>query len=141
MGPGRWDVPQVATQAAVCCLRAATTGLEAWHYQLDPEQHCSKRLMSMLRRRPMVIVHVMDAILKAGENHQRDFVSLTTVHPLATALDVCRNAPELRSESEFVAGRHVAVAGMEEVLQEVAYLQADVAEVGPAGHLDVRLSP
>ena len=68
-------------------------------------------------------------------------MSLTTVHPLATALDVCRNAPELRSESEFVAGRHVAVAGMEEVLQEVAYLQADVAEVGPAGHLDVRLSP
>jgi len=40
-----------------------------------------------------------------------------------------------------VAGRHVAVAGMEEVLQEVACLQADVAEVGPAGRLDVMLFP
>ena len=92
-------------------------------------------------RRPVVIVQVMDAIPKAGESHQRDFVSLMTVLPPATALDVCRDAPELRSESEFVAGRRVAVAGMEEVLQEVAYLQADVAEVGLAGHLDVRLSP
>jgi len=125
----------------VCCLRAATTGLDAWHYRLDPEKRCSKRLMSMLRRRPVVIVQVMDAILKAGESHQRDFVSLTMAHPPATARDVCRNVPGLWSESEIVAGCHVAVASMEEVLQEVVYLQADVAEVGPVGRLDVRLSP
>jgi len=125
----------------VCCLKAATTGLEAWHCLLDHEKGCSKRLMSTLHRRPVVIVQMMDAILKAGESHQRDFVSLTTAHPLATARDVWRNGPGLRGESEIVAGRHVAVAGMEEVLQEVACLQADVAEVGPAGRLDVRLSP
>ena len=140
IGPGCWSVLQVATQAAVCCLKAATTGLEEWPW-LDHEKRCSKRLMSTLHRRPVVIVQVMDAIPKAGESHQRDFVSPTTARPLATARDVCRNGPGLRGESEIVAGRRVAVAGMGEVLREVACLQADVAEVGPAGRLDVRPSP
>jgi len=88
----------------------------------------------------VVIVQVMDAIPKAGESHQRDSVSLTAAHPVATAKDVCRNSPGLLGGSEILAGRQVAVAGMEEVLQEVACLQADSAEVGPAGRLDVMLS-
>jgi len=89
----------------------------------------------------MVIVQVMDAIPKAGESHQRDSVSLTTAHPVATAKNVCRNGPGLLGGSEILAGRQVAVAGMEEVLQEVACLQADAAEVGPVGRLDVMMSP
>jgi hypothetical protein len=116
-------------------------GLEAWHCLLDHEKRCSKRLMLTLHCRPVVIVQVMDAIPKAVESHQRDSLSLTTAHPLATARDVCRNGPGLLGGSEILAGRHVSVAGMEEVLQEVACLQADVAEVGPAGRLDVMLSP
>jgi len=141
IGPECRDVPQGAMQAVVCCLKAATTGLEAWHCLLDHEKRCSKRLMPTLHCRPVVIVQVMDAIPKAGESHQRDSVSLTTAHPLATARDVCPNGPGLLGGSEILAGRHVAVAGMEEVLQEVACLQAGVAEVGPAGRLDVMLSP
>ena len=97
--------------------------------------------MPTLQCWPVVIVQVMDAIPKAGESHQRGSVSLTMVQPLARARNVCRNGPGLLGGSEILAGRHVAVAGMEEVLQEVACLQADVAEVGPAGCLDVRPSP
>ena len=126
-------------QAAVCSLKAATTGLEAWHRLLDHEKRCSNWLIPTLHCRPVVIVQVMDAIPKAGESHQRDSVSLTTAHPLATARDVCHNGPGLLGASEILAGRHVA--GMEEILQDVACLQADVAEVGPAGRLDMMLSP
>ena len=116
-------------------------GLEGWHCLLDHEKHCSNWLMSTLHHQPVVIVQVMDAIPKAGESHQRDFVSLTTAHPLATTRDVCCKGPGLRGESEIVIGHHVVVAGMEEVLQEVACLQANAAEVGHAGCLDVMLSP
>jgi len=42
IGPGCLEVPQGVTQAAVCCLRAATTGLEAWH-MLGRGKRCSKR--------------------------------------------------------------------------------------------------
>jgi len=89
----------------------------------------------------VVIVQVMDAIPKAGESHHRDSVSLTTAHPVSTARDVCRNGPGLLGGSEILGRRHVVVAGMEEVLQEVACLQANAAEVGHAGCLDVMLSP
>jgi len=140
IGPGCLEVPQGATQAAVCCLRAATTGLEAWHL-LGREKSCSKRSMPTLRCLPVVIVQVMDAIPKAGESHQRDSVSLTTAHPVATVKDVCRNGPGLLGGSEILAGRQVAVAGMDEVLQEVACLEADAAEVGSTGRLDMMLSP
>jgi len=137
---GSWNVPLGATQAVVCCLRAATTGLEAWHL-LGHEKRSSKWLMPTLQCLPVVIVQVMDVIPKAGGSHQRDSVSMTTAHPVATARNMCRNGLGLLGGSEILAGRQVVVAGMEEVLQEVACLQADAAEVGPVGCLDVMLSP
>ena len=140
IGPGCLEVPQGATQAAVCCLRAATTGLEAWHL-LGHEKRSSKWLMPTLQCLPVVIVQVMDVIPKAGGSHQRDSVSMTTAHPVATARNMCRNGLGLLGGSEILAGRQVVVAGMEGVLQEVACLQADAAEVGPVGCLDVMLSP
>jgi len=63
----------------VCCLKAATTGLEAWHCLLDHEKRCSKRLMPTLHRRPVVIVQVMDAIPNAGESHQSAASQVTVV--------------------------------------------------------------
>jgi len=78
--------------------------------------------MPTLQWLTVVIVQVMDAIPKAGESHQRDSVSLTTAHLVSTAKDVCRNGSGLMGGSEILAGRQVAVAGMEEVLQEVPCL-------------------
>jgi len=82
IGPRCQEVPLGVTQAAVCCLKAATTGLEAWLCLLDHEKCCSKRLMPTLQCQPVVIVQVMDAIPKAGESHQIDSVSLMTAHPV-----------------------------------------------------------
>ena len=59
----------------------------------------------------------MDAILKAGESHQRDSVSLTTAHPVVTAKDVSRNGPGLLGGAEILAGRQVVVAVKKELLE------------------------